>query len=144
MRRRPRSSAIKSKREAHRVMWLHSNQQIHDANCATKHALMSSASSLAAHKRVAHIVQQLAPQPTAAATVPKAKFARPVTLAAHLATLTPIIGSDQALPSLLLSLAAASAEISSILRGSTVAKIGSANEFGDMQLNVDVDTHEVS
>lgn len=102
-----------------------------------------SSSTATAHTRLAHICRQIAPQPTAAAAVPQSKHAQPVSLAAHLATLTPLIGSDQALATLLLSLASASAEISSILRGSTVAKIGSANNFGDLQLNVDVDTHEV-
>lgn len=115
----------------------------------TTHAPMSTAAaSSPAHKRVARIVQQIAPHNTAAAdtAVPQAKHAKhapPVSLTAHLATLTPILGSDQSLPTLLLSLAAASAEISSLLRASTVAKIGSQNNFGDAQLNVDVDTHKV-
>lgn len=53
---------------------------------------MSAAAANTAHKRVAHICQQIAPQPTAAASVPKSKHSEPVSLAAHLATLTPLIG----------------------------------------------------
>jgi len=97
----------------------------------------TNAVTAAVPARLAHVLQ-LTPLATSATST----FEPPVTLSDHLASLSLVMGSDQALPHLLQSLAAACAEIASLLRFSGVSAVGSSNAFGDKQLNVDVSTHQ--
>jgi len=112
-------------------------------------------------QRLNHILHQLTPMETAAvsssgnvnAPASSASSASvdiaavsPVTLSAHLNSVLTSHGTatdtDQSLHQLLISLANATADISRLLRGMHVAAVGSSNEFGDKQLNVDVETHQ--
>jgi sedoheptulose-bisphosphatase len=90
----------------------------------------------AAPARLARVLQ-MTPLATSASSAPPASDS----LSSFLATLRPC-QVDRALPTLLLSLSSAAAEIAVILRGMAVSSVHSSNTFGDEQLNVDIATHQ--
>lgn len=90
-------------------------------------------------ERLPHTLQ-ITPIGVAAASAAPAGDA---SLSQYLQSVPSVGGSASPLGRLLLALADASAEIALILRGMHVAKTQTSNDFGDVQLNVDLATNEV-